>query len=352
MPTVAPEILTRFVEDILAAAGSGAEEAGIVADHLVAANLAGHDSHGVGMLPRYMENLVAGRLLPNRHATLVRDAGPVMAVDGGSGYGQVILREATDLAIGRARAIGVVALTVRGAHHVGRIGAYGERCAAAGVVGLFFVNVVGHDPLVAAHGGRDARLGTNPICIAIPGPDGQPAMLLDMATSMVALGKARVAMNKGLAMGEGLILDAEGQPTIDPNAMFRTPMGALLPAALHKGYGLALAAELLGGVLSGGGTMQPGNKRDRSIFNHTLIVAIDPDHFVDRAWFDAETAALLAHAKAAPPRDPAAPVLVPGEPEAASRIARGAGIPIDPATWGELATVAAGFGVTPPPVTS
>jgi uncharacterized oxidoreductase len=323
---------------LLEHASSEPDEAAIVADHLVRANLAGHDSHGVGMLPYYVRFLSKGLLRPNTPARRVKDDGAVLMFDGGRGYGQRVAREAMDAAIERSARTGVVLMTLRGAHHVGRIGSYGEQAIAAGLVSIHFVNVQDHAPLVAPFRGSDARLGTNPICIAVPGTSRTEPVLLDMATSRIALGKVRLAMNKSEAVPEGHLIDAGGRPTTEPRVMFTDgPRGALVPLGEHKGYGLALACELLAGVLTGGGTIEPGNERAGSIINNMLTIVADPRRLVDGDWMAREIDAMVAYAKASPPADPAAPVLVAGDPERTHAAIRATdGIPIDPTTWREL----------------
>jgi uncharacterized oxidoreductase len=240
-------------------------------------------------------------------------------------------------------------MALRQAHHIGRIGSYGEQSIAAGLVSLHFVNVTGHDPLVAAFGGSEARFVTNPICFAMPGSDSTPPILLDMATSRVAMGKVRVAMNKGIDMADGLLIDHEGRPTRDPNIMFQEPQGALLPFGEHKGYGLALFCELLAGALGGGGTIQPGNERHHSIINSMLTIIIDPQRLVDLQWMRAEIDALIAYVKSSRAADPDTPVMVAGEPERKTlAIREKEGIPIDPRTWEELLNAAEKVGLTRP----
>ena len=341
------ENLRAALRAILAAAGSTGEEPDIVADHLVEANLKGHDSHGVGMLPRYIGLVQRGLLFPNRHAGTVRDDGPLLVLDGGHGYGQVIAREATAMAIGRARTHGVALLALRNSNHVGRVGTYGEQCAAAGLISLHFVNVTGRVPLVAPFGGSDARLATNPFTCAIPTSDPEAPIVLDMATSAVAQGKVRVAKNLGVAMAPGLLIDSEGNPATDPNVMFADPPGAIRAFGLHKGSGLALICDLLAGALGGGGTMQPGTPRRNTIVNGMLAVVIDPARLGDQAFIVPEIDAMIAYVKGSPPADPAAPVLVPGEPERQCRAERlKSGLPIDERTWEEILAAgdSVGFG--------
>lgn len=322
---------------ILERGGSQESEARVVADHLVRANLAGHDSHGIGMLPTYVRSLRAGLVQPNQEPELVREDGSILVFDGHRGYGQAVGRTAMAQALARCRESGLVLMTLRNAHHLGRIGTYGEQAIAAGLVSLHFVNVTDHGPLVAPFRGTDGRFSTNPICLAMPGSERQPPILLDMATSRIALGKVRVALNKGEELALGMILDADGRPSSDPRAMFQEPRGALLPLGEHKGYGLALFCELLGGLLSGGGTIQPGNPRRNGIVNNMLTLVLDPERLVERPCLERELEALVDYCKASPPQRQGEPVLVPGDPERASRSGREArGIPVDATTWEEI----------------
>jgi uncharacterized oxidoreductase len=330
---------------LLVAAGAARTDAGVVADHLVEANLRGHDSHGVGMLPYYVRMIRGGVLDPTAHAAIEDGGGPVLSADGRRGFGQVVAGEATAAGVERARRGGVAVVALRNASHVGRVGAYAEQAAAAGLVSVHFVNVVGHAPLVAPFRGTDARLSTNPFCVAIPGAAGEPPFVLDFATSIVALGKVRVAMNRGEPVADGVLLDAAGRPTAEPAAMFREPRGAILPFGLHKGYGLALACELLAGALAGGGTVSSVPfERDR-IANNMLSFLLDPAALPGAASMAKEIALARRHVKSSPPADPALPVLVAGEPELMARAERLAtGIPVERATWDEILSAAADVG--------
>jgi len=207
--------LARAIEAIVAAGGSEPREAQLVAENLVTANLTGHDSHGIGMIPRYVESLQEGGLQPNRHPQVKFDGGALVALDGQAGYGQVIGLEATAIAIERAKAHGVCVMALANSHHLCRIGQWAEQAVAEGLVSLSFVNVISRS-IVAPFGGSDARFGTNPCTIGVP-LAGQPPFILDMATSGVAQGKVRVAHNKGEKLPPGLLLDAHGKPTLDAN---------------------------------------------------------------------------------------------------------------------------------------
>lgn len=337
--------LRRFTGDFLRAGGSSAEEARIVADHLVDANLAGHDSHGVGMLPHYTRNLKAGTLVPNRKAKVLQESGTFAVWDGRNGYGQVIALDAMDWSIQTATRAGVAVHGLRNVHHIGRVGAYGEKLAASGLVGMHFVNGNSGPPKVTPHRGREGRLSTNPICIAVPGTRTTPPVVLDMATSRIALGKVRVAHNEGREVIPGALIDAAGTPTRDPGVIYREPFGAVLPFGEHKGYGLALIAELLAGAVVGDGTIQPKNPRNRGIVNGMLTVAFDPQRLASRGFIEAEVDAIVAYLKATKPADPKLPVLVPGEPERIARAERiRTGIEIDRTTWSEILAAAESLG--------
>jgi uncharacterized oxidoreductase len=276
MPIVASHSLHALIRAACAAGGSALEEATLVADQLVEANLTGHDSHGVGLLPVYVRSLQAGVLVANRHVEVVSDRGAVLVVEGQRGYGQVIGHEAMQLAMARAEGEGVALLAIRNSFHLGRIGHWAEQCARGGFASIHFVNGIDHTPLQAPYGGSEARMATNPFAAALPGPDG-PVALLDMATSRIALGKVRVAANRGLPVPADSLLDAAGRPTRDGGVMFAEPRGAMIAMGEHKGSGLAILCELLAGALTGGGTVQPAHERAGGIINNMLSVVIDPD---------------------------------------------------------------------------
>jgi uncharacterized oxidoreductase len=340
------ERLRRLTGEILQHGGSEAPEADLVAEHLVRANLAGHDSHGVGMIPAYVRHLRAGLVVPNTRAKVVKDDGATLMFDGGRGYGRCVAGEAMAAAIARCRQTGVVAMTLANAHHIGRVGAYGELATAAGLASLHFVNVTDHRALVAPFRGTDARFSTNPVCIALPGTDRHPPLLLDMATSAVAMGKIRVARNEGKPAPEGVLIDEAGRPTRDPHVMYREPHGALMPFGGHKGYALAVMTELLAGALSGGPTIQPGNERRGGTVNNMLSVLIDPARLAGVDWLRREIDGFVDYVKSSPPADAAAPVLVPGDPERIAHGLRSAdGIAIDDNTWEEILEAGAAVGL-------
>ncbi len=339
--------LRRVTSAMLVKGGSADAEADLVADHLVQANLAGHDSHGIGMMPAYVRHLQAGLVVPNTRVKLVNDGGATLMFDGARGYGRPVAGEAMAAAIARCRQTGVVAMTLANAHHIGRVGAYGELATTAGLVSLHFVNVADHRGTVAPFRGSDARFSTNPVCIAMPGTDRHPPLLLDMATSAVAMGKIRVARNQGKLVPEGMLIDPTGQPTRDPSVMYQEPHGALRPFGGHKGYALALVTELLAGALSGGPTIQPANPRLGGTINNMFAVLVDPARFAGVEWLRREIDGFIDYVKASPRAKASEPVLVPGDPERLAQAERERhGIVVDDATWEEVLLAAEKVGLS------
>ena len=333
------DALTAAVHAIVAAAGSAPEEAALVASNLVEANLRGHDSHGVGMVPRYIDAVKEGGLAVNAHAAIRQDSGALLTLDGVHGYGQVIGAEAMALGAERAKTHGVCVVGLAHSHHLGRIGHWAEQCVAAGLVSIHFVNVLAR-PIVAPFGGRDARLGTNPFCVGIPRPGKEP-VILDFATSKIAQGKTRVAYNKGEQIAPGTLIDNHGEPTTDPRFTVVEPSGALLPFGEHKGAGLALICELLGGALAGGATASPITDGRRQVLNSMFSILIDAGRLGTAANLAAEMEAFVAFVTASPPATGVDRVRTPGEPERETRAARlRDGVPVDAVTWAEI--VAAG----------
>jgi uncharacterized oxidoreductase len=333
------ENLARAIEAIAAAGGSEPREAKLVAENLVTANLTGHDSHGIGMMPRYVEALLEGGLHPNRQVEVKLDAASLLALDGGAGYGQSIGLQATRLAIERARQYGVSITALGNSHHLGRIGHWAEMAVAAGLISIHFVNVQSF-ARVAPFAGADRRFGTNPVCIGIPLP-GEPPFILDMATSAVAQGKLRVAHNKGVKIPRGWLIDDNGNPSEDPRWGVVPPLGAMLTFGEHKGYGLAVACELLGGALTGGGVTDYDNKTQRRVLNGMLSIVIDPGRFGTAEKFAKDARSFLAWLRASRPAPGFDRVRIAGEPEREYRAKREReGIPVDDETWNEIRAAA------------
>lgn len=346
--TVRADALTALIHEIVRLGGSEEDECRIVSEHLVGANLSGHDSHGVGIVNTYIKNLQRGLLVPNTPADCVRDDGAFLQFDGHKGYGQRVAEEVTNAAIERARETGVCVATLKNSHHIGRVGRYAEMIAAAGFVSIHFTNVTDHAAMVAPFRGAEARFGTNPVTMAMPTGNPDEPIILDMATSVVAMGKIRVARDAGKSVPEAWLIDATGTPSSDPNVMFEPPLGALRAFAEHKGYALCLMAELMSGALSGGGTLQPGHERLDGIINTMTMVVIDPGRLGDPDWIRGEVDAMAGYVKGVRPANPDEPVLVPGDPERAARRERLAnGIVLPAQTWAWLVEAGEKVGLDP-----
>ena len=342
--TLPSEPLAAAVHAIVVAAGSSGDEAAQVAQNLVEANLRGHDSHGVGMVPRYVDAVLEGGLAVNAHVAVRQDSGALLTLDGQRGYGQVIGSEAMALGIARAREHGVCVVGLAHSHHLGRIGHWAEQCIAGGLVSIHFVNVLSR-PIVAPFGGRDARLGTNPFCVGIPRPGNEP-IVLDFATSKIAQGKTRVAHNKGESVEPGTLIDDHGEPTTNPRFTVIEPLGALLPFGEHKGAGLALICELLGGALAGGDTGRAVTDGRRRVLNSMFSILVDPERLGTAANLAREMEGFVAYATASPPQPGLARVKTPGEPERETKALRlKDGIAVDSVTWGEIAAAGGKVGV-------
>ena len=339
--------LTQIAATILHKAGAELERAQAVAEHLVIANLKGHDSHGVGMIPSYVKSMMSDLIHPQNDALLSRDSGAVLSFDGNLGFGRVVGIQAMDQGIARAKSHGISCVALGNAAHLGRIGAFAEHCAAAGLISTHYVNVVGHDPMVVAYGGRDRRFITNPFCCAVPRADGNH-VVLDMATTTVAAGKVRVAYMKGEPVPEHSLVDRNGLETTDASVIFsKDGGGAMQPFGLHKGYGLMVMCELLGGALGGNFTMQPGNQRAGATLNNMLSIILDPGAVGDLAAYDAEVTAMIDYIYASEAAEGVEKVLIPGDPERQSFAARSTnGIDIDDNSWQDITNAANAAGLS------
>jgi uncharacterized oxidoreductase len=267
-------------------------------------------------------------------------------IDAQNGFGQIAAAFAIQTAIDKAKIHGVSATGLRHCNHIGRLGEWVEMAAKQEMIALCFANGGRPGGLVAPFGGAGRLWGTNPIAAGVP-LGGHDPVVVDFATSIVAEGKVRVAHNKGQSLPEGWIQRADGQPSTIPADLYNG--GVLLPAAGHKGYGLALLVELLGGLLTGQGS--PAFPDYASLKNGVVFVVISTAAFRPAADFLADGATLYDRIKATPPAPGFAEVLLPGEPEQRTAVERRrSGIPIDETTWGQLVAAAADFGVAVPEV--
>jgi uncharacterized oxidoreductase len=339
MPRFTEQALYDVASLIVQRMGSAPEEAHEVADHLVRANLTGHDSHGVGMLPAYVRLVKDGLLVPNQTPETVLEDGALLVVDARRGFGQRMAGEAVRRAIARARSQGACVLALRNSSHIGRVGTYGEMAAAAGMVFTGYVNVADHQGLQAPWGAAVPLLGTNPFCAAVPAPDG--SVVLDMATTTIAAGKARVARNKGVPVPPGALIDAEGRPTDDPTGFIDRHEGALLSFGRHKGSGLAVMCELMASAVAGGQAADA--PAAGGMLNSMLAVVIDLQRLGGSAETAGRTTEYIRGARRMPDTEA---VLLPGDPERRSTAARRAsGIEVDEATWKQIVGAAGRLGI-------
>jgi LDH2 family malate/lactate/ureidoglycolate dehydrogenase len=344
MPILQAQQLKDFIAEILAAAGARADYADIVAAHLVDANLAGHDSHGVIRTPHYVRSIEKGDLQPSAEPEIVVETASMAQICGNWTFGQVIGKEATELAIDKARAQGVGLVSMYHEGHTGRLGAYAEMGAEAGMASMIWDGCLGGPrSIVVPLNGRGRKIGANPIAMGFPS-EAHGAVILDFATSISAAGKVMVAVDKGEQLPGDWIVDADWQPTSDPTQLAKggalRPMG--LPYVGHKGYALAMMVGFFTLMASLPSDKQPPLE-DRW---GTVILMIDISRFGPLAAFKGQVDTIIDFVKADPLEGE---VLYPGEVEARTRRERlAAGINLPEATWSEIRTGAAGLGLAAP----
>ena len=339
---IAPAELERWTQALLEASGLEAAAAETVAVSLVHANRRAVDSHGVARVPVYSERLRAGHINRRPVPKVEREDGAVALVDADHGPGQVAGIVATDLSIELARRYGVGVVAVHRSSHYGAAGYYAIRAAEAGMIGMSTTN---SEPFVIPYGGIGHALGTNPIALAAPTPDG--IFDTDMATSQVAVNRIFNARDEGRPIPADWGVDAQGQPTTDPGEVF-----AAVPLGGYKGYALAVLVEILSGVLSGAGVghgvgrlYEDEHAQDVGHFH----LALDAGRLAGRERAAEALGRLLADLKAVPPAPGVDEVLVPGEPEARARAERERdGIPLPPTLWATLEELSGELGVSPP----
>jgi uncharacterized oxidoreductase len=336
--------LRQLTTTIFERAGCDSAEAECIAEHLIEANLVGHDSHGVIRVPSYVSWLHSGKVLANRTIHIAFGNEAIAVVDGQFGFGQTIGEQAVKLGIDKCRRHGVSVIALRNTGHLGRIGDWPLMAALAGTLSLHFVNTTGAGILVAPFGGINRRLSANPIAAGIPVTGGAP-ILLDISACTVAEGKIRVALNQGSAVPENCIIDAQGKPTTDPKVFYADPPGAILPIAAHKGYGLGVLCEVLAGALTGGGCSNPANT-DR-VVNGMLSIYLDPTRFQSDQVFTTEIERFIAWVKSSVKVQPDGDIFMPGEIEERTKARRlRDGIKLDATTWSQIRDTAVSVGMT------
>ena len=308
---IAPDELTDFAVAVLAAVGVPAPAGRLVADGLVGADREDIESHGVMLLPMYVDRIAAGSVSPSLGGRVVSDRGGAVVVDGENGLGQVTSTLAVELAVARARAHALGAVAVRNGFHFGTAGRWASDMARAGCIGMAFSNT---RPLMPAPGGAERLVGNNPLAIAVPGPDGAP-IVLDLATSASAMGKIRMAQARGETLPEGWASDADGVPTTDPAAAIK---GMLLPAAGPKGFGLAMMIDVLCGGLASGGMADKvmplyGDAAVPYDCAH-FFLALDVAAFRPPHEFAAAVGGVAERVRGSRPAAGGAAVMMPGDP--------------------------------------
>lgn len=331
--------LHRLVEEVVVAVGTPTELARDVADHLVGSHLAGHDSHGIQHLPRYVEEVRQGHIVPDASPSVESEAQSVVRVRGHWAWGPVTGNFATRLAIKKARQDKVVLVSAVEINHIGRLGDYVEQAAAENVVMLLFSGGHAEEFATAApHGGSRAVLSPNPIGIGFP-TNGHP-IVVDFASTQVAGGKIAVARAKGEAAPAGAIIDRHGLDSTDPEAYYDG--GALLPFGQHKGFGIMVALEVLARILSGAddySNTRHGGKHQRNA--GMSLLAIDSGIFAAKSDFKHRASELAERIRAVPPTPGRTRVMVPGDYEARARAVRQKeGIEIPETTWREIEATA------------
>jgi uncharacterized oxidoreductase len=348
---IAAGTLVPFVTQMFRAGGSSDSEARIVAEHLVDADLSGHESHGVSRVPRYLQAVKDGFVVPNAKPSCSHDRGTIAAVDGMLSYGQIGAHFSTALGIERARTHGIAAVSLTRTGHIGRAGAWAEQAAAAGIASIHFVCAPRPGGAqLAPFGGADRRIGTNPIAMGMP-VAGRDPVILDFATAAVAAGRVRLAAARGGKVPEKVIVDAEGNLTDEGKAFVGPPEGAILPFGGHKGYGLNLLGELFGAALAGIPIKYAGEERNTTTPNNVLQIFIAPDAFGHADSIAGNVSGFFEWIKESPRQKGVDEILVPGEIEARRKRRQMAeGIDLNDSTWAQLGKTAAALGILAPPV--
>jgi len=349
MPVLSAKQLRTFSASIFTSLGVPKDDAKLVADLLVDANLTGFDSHGVIRIPIYARGIKMGAVKPGAEVKIVSETPSTAVVDGGWNLGQVVAKYAMEVCIEKARKGVVGMVTARNSHHIGRLNTYAEMAMAEDMIGIVSVN---SNSYVAPYGGKTKQLGTNPLCFAIPSGE-EPPMILDMATSVWAQGKIMVYQARGEKLPEGIFMDAEGNPTTDASqytkgGILRTLGGDI---AGYKGFGLSLLVEILTGALTEGGVSNSEEYRSRPFYggNGIFMMAIDVRRLTDIRAFKRRVDDLFRSVRNSPVAPGYDEILIPGDPERRMRERRlREGIYIEEKTWGEIRALAEELNVEAP----
>ena len=334
MPTFTADYLQRVTYHVLRAARVGEDDARLVAERIIGANLAGHDSHGIMLLSTYIDRINKGHIVPGAPTEVLDETPTSFRVDGHWEFGYVVSTRAMERLIAKAKEQNIAAATVFHQGHVGRVATYPLMAAREGLIGFMTADSGGSPKHVAPFGGSDRRLGTNPLCMAFPSDTPSP-MFIDMATSAVAAGKVQLARSRGHAIPEGWVVNKDGRPTTDPNDFYAG--GAIQPLGGpegHKGYGLSVMVETLSGLLTGiGFGDDPAGRHNDGSF----MMAVKVEAFRPLAQFRKDVAEFADYLKASPLATGFSEILYPGEIEYRTEQQRlRDGVEVDDATWQEV----------------
>lgn len=345
---VSEATLRALIADIFGGLGFTGHECAVLADTLLEASLAGYDSHGVIRIPMYWDDVAAGRTKPGITPKIIFETPATARIDAGYCMGPVSASLAVEKACEKAAALGIGAVGVMRGSDVARLGGYVARAAGKGFLTQIMVNDAGAGAAVAPLGGRDPVMSTNPFAVGIPRTKGAP-IVVDLSTSIVALGKLRMACNTGERVPEGWLVGRDGRPETDPNAFFHNPRHAALnllgaPGQGHKGFGLSLMVDSFAGALTGAGTSTGRQVEDGG--NGFFVMAVNPEVFGAGPEYAEQIERLAAAIKASAPAEGVEEITLPGE-RAARETARRkqSGLPIDAPTWARIRTFLAALGI-------
>ena len=344
MPIVMADRLTVIANNLLQGAGTPPDEAETVARHVIGANLAGHDSHGIIQIPTYIERVDKGDIIPGANWEIIQESATTTVVDGHWAFGYVANERAMQYTIEKAESHIVAATTVFRQGHIGRLASYPLMAAERGMIAMITADSGRGPKHVAPFGGREKRLGTNPISIAMPSDLDGP-FFIDMASSAVAAGKINLAVARNTKIPTGWIIDKNGQATTDPRDFKEG--GPLLPLGGtegYKGYGLSAMIEIFSGILTGlGHGVEPTGRHNDGCFMAVFKV----ESFRPLQTFKAEVADFARYLKDTLPAEGFQEVFYPGEIEHKNEVKRAVnGIDVEEATWNKLRFLAEKYGMT------
>jgi LDH2 family malate/lactate/ureidoglycolate dehydrogenase len=315
--------MLQISTEILTFLGTPINGASSISDSLVQAQASGHASHGIIRLIEYSENVENGLIRPASVAHVISEEKASIVIDAEWGWGHLASKFAVDIATEKAREFGTCIITIRNCNHIGRLGEYVETLANHELISLMWCNA---EPSVAAYGGRERLLGTNPFAAGIP--SSRKPIVIDFATAAIAEGKLRVARSKQEMIKPGAILDKDGNSSIDPEDFYEG--GVLLPFGEHKGYCLSLMIDLLGGALSGN---HPAINSKYKAGNGTVLLVIDPKRLLPYNAFIADIDEATQHVRNSQPIDPKSPIQIPGDVENFHKTVNENVIEIDQGIW-------------------